>query len=234
MKKIACIAAFLYSYNLYAQKPVNKTTVPPPASIKLNNASDTMQYTLGAYVALWINGNGFLMNNAPLFVKGMDDVFGNKPRLVPDSLIAPLVTLYQQLSQKDKASKLEQQLFAGIKDKPGLGIFPNGVRYVIVQPGKGPRPSDTDSIIVNLIARLPDGTVVEDTYLTKKPFAATTTSFFPGLNATLQEMPEGSKWTLYIPSVLAYGEKGTSAIPANSALIMDVELMEVKPRKKNN
>ena len=83
-----------------------------------------------------------------------------------------------------------------------------------------------------MIAKLPDGTVVEDTYKSNKPFAAFPTSFFPGLNETLLEMGEGARWTLYIPSVLAYGEKGTALIPPNSALILEVELLEVRPAKK--
>ncbi len=219
----------------YSQKQADKKKEVPvqtPVQVKLNNASDTMQYTIGAYLAQWINRNGFAINNPSLFIKGMDDVFANKIKLVPDSLIAPLINMYQQFSRKEMASKLEQQLFAEIKDKPGIGMFPNGVRYTILKAGKGPRPYEKDSISINLIAKLPDGTVVEDTYQAKKPFAATPTSFFPGLNETLLEMGEGAKWTIYVPSVLAYGEKGTSLIPPNSALILEVELLEVKPAKK--
>ncbi len=110
-------------------------------------------------------------------------------------------------------------------------MFPNGVRYIILKIGKGVRPVESDSILVNLIAKLPDGTVVEDTYQTKKPFATTPSGFFPGLNEALQNMTEGSRWQLFIPSVLAYGNKGTAQIPPNSALIIEVELIEVKPVK---
>ena len=74
-------------------------------------------------------------------------------------------------------------------------------------------------------------TVVEDTYRDKKPFTATPASFFPGLKTTLEEMQQGSIWTIYVPAVLAYGEKGTSLIPPNSALVLEVELLEVKINK---
>ncbi|MEO7531750.1 MAG: FKBP-type peptidyl-prolyl cis-trans isomerase [Sediminibacterium sp.] len=235
MNKYILIFILFFTVKIHAQKPPAKTNIPPgTASVKLNSAIDTMQYSLGAYIAQWINLNGFILNNAPLFIKGMDDVFLNKPRLVADSIVAQLIPLYQQAAQKGRSTKLEQQLFAGIKDKPGVGMFPNGVRYVILQAGKEVRPLEKDSIVINLVAKLADGTVVEDTYASKKPFHTTPLGFIliPGLNAALLEMPEGSKWTLYIPSALAYGDKSTALIPANSALVIDVELVEVKPAKK--
>jgi FKBP-type peptidyl-prolyl cis-trans isomerase len=133
---------------------------------------------------------------------------------------------------QQKARQQEQLLFSTIKDKPGVGMFPTGVRYVVLKAGKGQRPLETDSIKLHLIAKLPDGTVVEDTYQTNKPFSATAGSFFPGLNDALQNMPEGSKWQVFVPSNLAYADKGTTLIPPYSALILEVELLEVKPSKK--
>lgn len=201
------------------------------AQVKLTSASDSMQYILGAFIAQWINSNGFQISNPSLFSKGMNDMFQNHPRAVPDSTIGPAVAAYQRLLQKERAVKQEQELFAILRDRPGVGKLPNGVSYVILQKGSGLHPADTDSVWIHLNAKLINGTVVEDTYHTNKPLAATAASFFTGLNEALQMMPEGSKWQLFIPASLAYGDRGTSFIPPNSALILEVTLLAVKKNK---
>ncbi len=220
----------LFLKNAVAQKVQEKkpNSIKNTSAIKLISREDSIQYSLGSLLGLWITNNGFSITNNTLFSQGMDDILQNRPRIIPDSVISPLIASYQQANQKNIAFKQEQLMFATIKDKPGIGMFPNGVRYSILNAGKGRRPSETDSIVLHLIAKLPDGTLVEDTYQSKKPFNATTSSFFPGLNDALQNMPQGSKWQLFIPSALAYADKGTSLIPPYSALILEVELLEVK------
>lgn len=230
MKHFFLVIALCFAMNTYGQKPpAAAKTSPPLQPVKLVTAADSVQYTLGAFMGLWITTNGFAVNNPTLFLRGMDDIFQNRPRVIPDSVVSQRVAVYQQVLQREKAGQLEQQLFASLKDKPGVGMFPNGVRYIILKNGKGPRPNENDSIVLNLQAKLPDGTIVEDTYQTQKPFETRPAAFFPGLSASLQEMGEGSKWQLFIPSVLAYGDKGTALIPPNSALIIEAELIKVKP-----
>lgn len=224
----------------YAQKNTNKP-VPNSAStaVKLSNIKDSLQYAIGSFLAQWVNNQGFLIDNPTLFIKGMDDVFQNKTRLVADSIISPLITAYQQATQKDRAFKLEQQLFTNIKQRPGLGIFPNGVHYFILKLGQGSRPNSTDSVLVNLKGALADGTVFEDTYSNKIPQTIFPGQLIPGLSEAIQQMSVGSKWQLYIPSALAHGEKGVKnpangafIIPPGSALIYELELLEIKPVKK--
>lgn len=229
--KIVCTAfAICIFFTCFSQKEaVKKNNAVTP--VKLTSAIDSFQYTLGAYMGLWITSNGFVVNKPEVFLRGMDDIFQNRPRVFPDSVIEPRIKEYQNIVRREKASELEKQLFASLKDKPGVGMFPNGVRYVILKTGKGPRPAENDSIVVNIIAKLPDGTVVEDTYKSGTPFATKPTAFFSGLNEALQYMSEGSTWQLYIPSVLAYGDKGIAQIPPNSALVIEAELVKVKENK---
>ena len=210
-----------------------KTTAAPLSNspVKLVTSADSMQYILGAFIAQWINNNGFVVTNATLFSKGVNDMFKGIPRLVPDSILGPYVAAYQRSMQKERAIEQEKQLFNALRDRPGVGQLPNGVRFVVIKSGKGIIPSDKDSIILHMTAKLMDGTKVEDTYQSKKPFEATINSFFPGLNEALTMMPEGSKWQLFVPAVLAYGENGTSIVPPNSVLILEVELVEVKQKK---
>lgn len=221
-----------------AQKTTAKPPAPVNATIKLTSINDTLQYAIGAFLAQWVNNQGFLIENPTLFIKGMDDIFQNKPRLLPDSIISPLITAYQRITQKDRAYKLEQQLFTNIKQRPGLGIFPNGVHYFILRSGQGARPMAADSVVVNLKGSLADGTVFEDTYNNKIPQSVLLSQLIPGLSEAIQQMAVGAKWQLYIPSVLAHGEKGvqgnngTYVIPPGSALTYEVELIEIRSAKR--
>lgn len=214
------------------KEPVKPKSNPSIVSGKLISGADSIQYALGVFVAQWLKNNGLVLNNPALFSKGMNDVMQNNPRPIPDSLIDPMINAYQHSLRRTTAQQQERQLFDRLRVKPGMGVFPNGVYYVVLTPGKGARPLDTDSILVHINAQLTDGTVVEDTYKTGKPFAATINSFFPGLNEALSLMQPGSKWQLFVPAALAYAEKGTAGIPPYSALILEVELLEVKPIKK--
>lgn len=215
----------------FAQKAPQKVNNTQPA-VKLNGKTDSVQYTLGAYIGLFIVNNHFPMNTAsPMFLKGLEDILQNKARPFPDSMIASNLLRYQETFQRGKAQQEEQQLFASLNGKTGVGMFPNGVRYVVLQAGKGPRvSSEKDSITIHLQAKLPDGTVVEDTYQAQKPFEATASSFFPGLTEALQMMNEGSKWQVFVPAALAYGEQGTGMIPPNSALVIEVELLRIRKK----
>lgn len=220
---------FLLVCSALAASGQKNAVKPQPALVKLNNATDSIQYFLGAYVGLFIQNNGFSSTTAsPLFIKGMEDILQNRARPFPDSVIATNLERFQQSLQKGKAAQDEQQLFATLKDKPNVGMFPNGVRYIILQAGKGARPSSpNDSLSLQMIAKLPDGTVVEDTHISQ-PFEATALSFFPGLEDALQMMNEGSKWQVFVPASLAYGEKGTQKIPPGSALVIEIEMLRVR------
>jgi len=216
-----------------ANKANAKPGQPPVTSTKpLPGLQDSLDYAIGVTIGKWIVTNGFQVNSGNLFLRGLNDQLQKKPLLVNDSLISPLVSSYQRFIQTQKSSQQEAELFNSLKDKPGVGMFPNGVRYIIQKNGTGAHPTEKDSILVNIQAKLPDGTVVEDTYQSKKPFRATVSSFFPGLNETLLQMQEGSRWQLFVPSALAYADKGTAMIPPGSALVLDVELLSVKSNKQ--
>lgn len=215
-----------------AQKTATKTGTVPATNIKLTSINDSIQYAIGAFVAQWINNNGFIISNPTLYIKGMDDVFQNKPRMIPDSVVPVMITAYQQVTQKDRSLKLEQQLFTNIKQRPGLGILPNGVHYFILKSGQGQRPLSTDTVTIQLRGTLADGTVFEDTYR-KSPVKITPAEMVPGVSEALQMMAVGSKWQIYVPAMLAYADKGTSVIPPNSALVVEIELLNITSPKKD-
>jgi FKBP-type peptidyl-prolyl cis-trans isomerase FklB len=210
-----------------------KPVAAPQAVAKLSSTGDTLQYTLGAFVGQWMVKNGFAISNPVLFKRGMDDVLQNKPLSVNDTTIVKRIAAYQLSTLNERSKQLEEQLFAALKGKAGIGVLPDGVHYMVLKIGTGIRPTAKDSIVINAVGIFPDGTVFEDTFQKKQAIRTLTGKLIPGLNEAIQLMPEGSVWRIFIPSALAYGPTGLSnIIPPNTALVFDITLMEVKTEKK--
>lgn len=230
---IITLAALLITISLTAQQqqPVKPVNIPAVVT-KLTSPADTLQYTLGAFIGQWLGKNGFTISNQALFKKGMDDVLQNKPLSVTDSTIVKRIATYQLSMQNERSRQLEEQLFTALKGKPGVGVLPDGVHYIVIKAGTGNRPAAKDSVVLNAIGIFPDGTVFEDTFKKKKTITTLTGALIPGLNETVQLMPEGSVWRIFIPSALGYGPAGLpNVIPPNTALVFDITLMEVKANK---
>ena len=218
------LISLLISFSLLAQEPASK-----PKEIKLSTKADSLQYSLGAYLGQWMVKNSFEVQNASLFLTGMDDVLKKKPLVLSDSTITAAVAEYQLTTQIEKSKLLEEQLFATLKGKTGVGVLPNGVHYIIRRQGEGVRPAAKSTVVINAVGVLPDGTIFEDTYKKKQPITTAISSLIPGLNEAVQLMPVGSVWRVFIPSALGYGEKGLqNLVPPYSALVFDIELLEIK------
>ncbi|MCD4832671.1 MAG: FKBP-type peptidyl-prolyl cis-trans isomerase [Bacteroidales bacterium] len=225
---ILSLIALLITIGISAQQ-TTKATNTNPEVIKLTSPVDTLQYALGAFIGQWMVKNSFEVQNANLFLQGLDDVLQNRPLAVTDSTITPIVSAYQLSTQNERSRQMEEQLFASLKGKPGVGVLPDGVHYIVVEQGSGIRPTVEDTVVINAIGVFPDGTLFEDTYKKKQAITIVTGNLIPGLNETIQLMPEGSVWRIFIPSVLAYGSAGlTNIIPPNTALVFDISLIEVK------
>ncbi len=226
---IITIAVLLITINISAQQQTEKSTNADRKEVKLTSQTDTLQYAIGAFIGQWMVKNSFEVQNANLFLKGLDDVLQNKLLAVTDSTIAPIVSAYQLSAQNERSRLLEEQLFESLKGKTGVGVLPDGVHYIVRKQGNGIRPTVKDTVVINAVGVFPDGTVFEDTYQKKQPITNIVSNLIPGLNEAIQLMPEGSVWRIFIPSALAYGSAGlTNIIPPNTALVFDITLIEVK------
>lgn len=213
---------------VFAQTRTTKPAATPAPVLKLTSPNDSLQYTLGAYLGQWVTTNGFAVNNADLFLKGMNDALTNKNMLIPAATVAAKLDSYQKRLISAKGSQQERLLFENVKKQSGVGMLPSGVAYAIMKAGNGLRPLSTDSVLVHVKGFLPDGQIFEDTYAKKNPIRITPSGLIPGMNEALQIMPAGSTWRLFIPSALGYAERGVPGlVPAYSALIFEVELIEV-------
>ncbi len=225
---IVTIVTFLIALSIHAQQPA-ASAARPQELVRLSSGADTIQYSLGAFVGQWMEENSFAISNPQLFIRGMNDVLQKKTLAVSDSTIAPIVSAYQLSTQSARSRALEEQLFAALKGKTGVGVLPIGVHYIVVKNGTGVRPMPADTIVINAIGIFPDGTVFEDTFKKQQPITTLTGNLIPGLNAAIQLMPEGSVWRIFIPSVLGYGTAGlANVIPPDAALVFDITLEEVK------
>ncbi len=104
----------------------------------------------------------------------------------------------------------------------------SGLQYKIIETGNGSTPTMSDTVAAHYAGRLLDGTEFDNSYSRGAPLTIPVGGVIKGWTEALLMMKEGDKWTLFIPPELGYGERGVGPIPADSALIFDIELIEVK------
>ena len=233
MKRLLLILMCTVSLTAMGQNQTQKTGAAQgkqqqQPAVKLTNNADSSQYILGAYLGQYLVSNGIAITNASLFIKGMDDVLSNKPLLVAADSIPRKMNDYLSKMIVERSRLLEKQLFDAVRGQPGVGTLPSGVCYVVLKAGTGIRPQVTDSVTAQVKGYLPDGRIFEDTYQKKLPLRSTPANLIPGLRETLQIMPAGSTWRIYVPASQGYADKGIQGIiPPFSAIVFDVELVKV-------
>ena len=112
--------------------------------------------------------------------------------------------------------------------KEGVKTTPSGLQYKVIKEGKGAIPTDSSTVKVNYKGTLIDGTQFDSSYDRKEPYTTRANQVIKGWTEALTMMPVGSKWELYIPQELAYGLHGTGQIKPFSALIFEVELIDIE------
>lgn len=172
---------------------------------------------------------------AELFYRGFTDALLGDTTLFTQARAEDYFTAKQQA---DKAIR-EEKLYGPIRDagikfleenakKDGVITLPSGLQYKVLVQGTGEVPQSSDKVKVHYEGRLLDGTVFDSSYKRDEPTEFTPSQVIKGWSEALTMMPVGSKWQLYIPYELAYGERGAGAdIKPYSMLIFDVELLDI-------
>jgi FKBP-type peptidyl-prolyl cis-trans isomerase len=165
-----------------------------------------------------------------------DAIAGGKTLLTDDEARAALIQLQTDLRAKQEEKmkqaavtnkKEGEDFLAANKTKEGVVTLPSGLQYKILTPGTGPKPTTSDSVVCNYKGALVNGTEFDSSYKRGTPATFPVTGVIKGWTEALQLMPVGSKWQLFIPSDLAYGESGRGEIPPNATLIFEVELVSI-------
>jgi FKBP-type peptidyl-prolyl cis-trans isomerase FklB len=200
------------------------TTEAPAFALESDN--DKVLYSLGYELGKDI-GRQELKLVPEVLLKGAEDALeGAKPLVSTRERRWAL----KQIKDGEAIANLEQSkaFLAANAQKQGVQTLPSGLQYRVFQAGEGRRPVPTDSVQVHYRGTLIDGDEFANSYAFGEPSTFSMNKVIPGWREALQLMEEGSKWELFIPPALAYGERGRAqAIPPNSLLIFEVELIKV-------
>ncbi|HZR56242.1 MAG TPA: FKBP-type peptidyl-prolyl cis-trans isomerase [Terriglobales bacterium] len=218
--------------------PAAKSTAPA-----LNTQKAKASYAIGLNIGKSLHRDSVDVDPAVLLRGLKDALAGSKPLLTDDEMKTAMTTLQtdvrkrqeEKMQQVGEANKKEGDAFlAANKTKEGVVTLPSGLQYKILSQGSGPKPAATDSVTCNYKGTLINGTEFDSSYKRGQPATFAVNGVIKGWTEALQLMPVGSKWQLFIPSDLAYGQRGPSPeIGPNSTLIFEVELLSIQDKTKD-
>lgn len=192
---------------------------------------DKISYALGLSIGNNFQNSGINSLQVEDFVKGLNDVLsGAQPAISYDEAKQVINEFFMNLQkQKLELNKKAGEEFLSInKGKAGVVTLPSGLQYQVLQNGTGATPSAADKVRCHYHGTLINGTVFDSSVQRGQPAVFGVSQVIPGWVEALQLMSVGSKWRLFIPSELAYGEQGAGdVIEPNSTLIFDVELLDI-------
>lgn len=261
-KTLAAAAIVLMGTLAFAQTPAAKpkaatpaaTPAAKPAATPVPDApkpkeapafatlKDRTSYALGMNLGTQLRVQSVEID-PDLIVKGLKDALsGGKTQMTEEEVRATFTELQGVLAKKQQekaaalgaANKKEgDEFLAANKAKEGVVTLPSGLQYKILTAGTGPKPTLTDSVVCNYKGSLINGTEFDSSYKRGQPATFGVTQVIKGWTEALQLMPTGSKWQLFIPGDLAYGERGEprAGIGPNAVLIFEIELMSIQEKK---
>ena len=233
MKRIifSCATALMIYGPLFSQvtKPAAKTAAAPKPVLK--NLLDSASYAIGIYTVNSFKQYGITKINSAMVAKAIEDMLGNKKKLMDDNAANAAIGKYIGQLQAERVKpniKAGETFLAANKKRPEVKTTVSGLQYEIITAGTGPVPKTGDSVICNYRGMFVNGTIFEESYKTGKPITFSINGVIPGWTEALLMMPVGSKWKLYIPYQRGYGVNDYMSIPGGSALIFELELLGIK------
>jgi FKBP-type peptidyl-prolyl cis-trans isomerase len=165
-----------------------------------------------------------------LVTKACNDVLTSKKPLLTDEQ-ANLLFMCHSNPTLCAHVKEDEKFLTGNKKNPNVKLTPSGLQYEVITQGTGIRPNATDTVTVNYKGTLTNGTEFDNSYKRGEPISFALDHVIRGWTEGLQLMTVGSKYKFYIPYQLGYGLNEMGTIPAGSALVFEVELLDVKKPK---
>ncbi len=230
-KTILVVAVAVFPFLVWAAE---KTASPAP---ELKSFEEKISYVMGREI-------GQSLSEAPTpvdvntFIRGMQDAIQKRPSALTDAdeeAIKAEFSARMQAAQAAKSAALaeenrksEEAFLAKNKSAKGVVTTASGLQYEVLKPGTGAKPKETDRVKVNYRGSLLDGTEFDSSYARNQPAVFPVNGVIPGWTEALQLMQLGGKYRLWVPSKLAYGERGAGrAIGPNALLIFEVEPLEI-------
>lgn len=208
----------------------------------LKDQMDKVSYSLGLNIGNNLKKQSINVN-PDLLARGIKDaVSGAKPLMTEAQVEEVLKAFQKEMTSKQQAemsalgakNKKEGEAFlAANKTKEGVKTLPSGLQYKVIKQGTGPKPKATDTVKTNYKGSLIDGSVFDSSEAHGGPATFPVNGVIKGWTEALQLMEVGSEWQLFVPTELAYGERGAGeVIGPNATLVFDVELLSIEPPKQ--
>jgi len=229
-----------------AQTPAAKRPATAATPLTLKTEKEKFSYALGMKTGQRM-AESFKKQSVPydpsILARGLKDgLSGGKTLLTDEEAQAAIKAVQEEVGKKqqektqqlDAANKKEGDAFlAANKSKEGVVTLPSGLQYKILKQGTGPKPTTSDTVVCNYRGTLINGTEFDSSYKRGQPATFPLGGVIKGWTEAVQLMPVGSKWQLFIPSDLAYGDRGAGAdIGPHATLIFEVELLSIEDKSK--
>ncbi len=206
----------------------------------LKSQKDKVSYIIGMDIGTNLKRQSVDIN-PDVLLKGVKDALSNNKPLLTEQEISETMAAFQKemkakqeemMKKAGEKNKKEGEAFlAGNKKKEGVVSLPSGLQYKVIKNGSEKKPKLTDTVTTHYKGTLIDGTEFDSSYQRGQPVSFQVNGVIAGWTEALQRMEEGAKWQLFVPSQLAYGERGAGPIGPNATLIFEVELISVQEKK---
>jgi len=208
----------------------------------LKEQKDKISYSIGMNIGNNLKKQAIDVNPDALVSGIKDALSGGKALMTEQEVNDTLMAFQKEMASKqterlkelgEKNKKEGEAFLAENKKKEGVITLPSGLQYKVIKEGTGETPKLTDTVTTNYRGTLIDGTEFDNSYRREQPATFPVKGVIAGWTEALQLMKVGSKWQLFTPSNLAYGERGAGRdIGPNTTLIFEVELLSIKEGAK--
>ncbi len=215
------------------------SAVPAQQAYKPETVVEKISYAMGFRMARDLFRQNMTLVDAKALAAGVDAALKGEPLKLSPEDMQQVVVAYQQLvmqkasEQSDLNKKAGEAFMLANKDKEGVQVFDNAVQYRILAQGTGAKPKSDDTVKVHYVGRLLDGRVFDSSRQRGEPAEFKLDGVIKGWTETLQQMPTGSRWLVWIPPEMAYGTRGAGGkIGPSMTLEFEIELLEVLAKKE--
>ena len=242
MKRVFLLSTvLLLSVAMHAQKgkgkkmPAAAPKASTTASAGLKTENDSISYAVGFMMGNYIKSMDLPSVNYKIVNMAMENAMQGKPGILDGNQCNQLMgQLNQAKTQKSSGPEKEKgrKFLEENKKRAGVMVTPSGLQYEILTKGTGPMPKATDTVTAHYAGSLIGGKEFDNSYKRGEPLTIPVSGVIRGWTEALQLMPVGSKWKLFIPSDLGYGDNGAGQdIPPGATLIFEVELINIGSKK---
>lgn len=253
---VGLLSTFLVTNHAFSQakkptsvRPATRPATARPASsagvASIANSNDSLSYSIGYSIAQSMKQQGLTNLNTSVIGRAINDVLKGQQMALSEGQCQMVLMAYGQKQQATMQKQRQEMMAAQAKaaepnkkagaeflaqnkTKPGVQTTASGLQYLIEKEGNGPKPTASDRVKVHYTGTLLDGKVFDSSVQRSEPAEFNVTDVIKGWTEVLQLMPVGSKWKVFIPSDIAYGDRGAgNDIAPGSTLIFDIELLDI-------